>query len=70
MLTKSVKICRSMNVDKQVHFHVIPRYRARREFAGGSFADPTFGGHYTLAPDRILDETAYDEILKALSRRL
>lgn len=59
-----------MNVDHQVHFHVIPRYKARREFAGGSFADPTFGGHYTVAPDRTLDEAAYDAVIAALRSRL
>jgi diadenosine tetraphosphate (Ap4A) HIT family hydrolase len=59
-----------MNVDRQVHFHVIPRYKARREFAGGSFADPTFGAHYTVAPDRHLDEAAYDAIIAALRQRL
>jgi len=59
-----------MNVDRQVHFHVIPRYRARREFAGGSFADPTFGGHYAVGPDRVLNEAAYDAIIAALRDRL
>ena len=31
-----------MMVDPHVHFHVIPRYAASREFEGSTFADPTW----------------------------
>jgi len=31
-----------MMVDPHVHFHVIPRYSASRDFEGSSFADPTW----------------------------
>lgn len=55
-----------MNVDPQVHFHVIPRYRDLRELNGGTFVDPTFGKHYNLAPDKLLDEGTYDTILAAM----
>jgi diadenosine tetraphosphate (Ap4A) HIT family hydrolase len=58
-----------MNLDKQVHFHVIPRYRGRREFAGGTFVDPEFGGHYGIGPARTVDPTAYTAIIAELKRR-
>jgi len=59
-----------MNVDKQVHFHVIPRYLGRREFAGGTFVDPEFGKHYGIGPARTLDPVAYDAVQNALKSRL
>ena len=59
-----------MNVDPQVHFHVIPRYRGRREFAGGTFTDPEFGGHYRVGPERRLDDAGYDAVLAAVRQRL
>lgn len=58
-----------MNVDPQVHFHIIPRYKTRREFAGGTFVDGNFGGHYTTSPDKKLDDASYGAILAALRGR-
>ena len=56
-----------MNVDPQVHFHLIPRYQSPRVFAGATFTDPAFGGHYALGPERPLDaDTA--EALRARLR--
>ena len=55
-----------MNIDRQVHFHVIPRYREPRDFAGGTFVDPDFGGHYGTGPGRTLDAAGYDALLAAL----
>ena len=55
-----------MNLDRQVHFHVIPRYRDGLTFAGLTFADPDFGSHYNLDPARTLDDAGYDAILAAL----
>lgn len=34
------------NQDRQVHLHVIPRYAASRSFAGETFEDPDYPGHY------------------------
>jgi hypothetical protein len=43
------------NQDRRAHRHVIARYAAGRTFAGMSFADPDFPGHYAvLAPTRLL----------------
>lgn len=59
-----------MNETPQVHFHVIPRYQGRREFAGGTFVDPEFGGHYGTGPARTLETDAYDAVLSALRGKL
>ena len=32
-----------MNVDRQVHCHVVPRYRGERRWGGKVFSDPHFG---------------------------
>jgi diadenosine tetraphosphate (Ap4A) HIT family hydrolase len=55
-----------MNVDPQVHFHVIPRYQDRREFAGGTFVDGSFGDHYRVGVARTLDDEGYSAIIAAL----
>ena len=57
-----------MNVEPQAHFHIIPRYRDRREFLGGTYVDPGFGGHYTVGPERILSDDAYAGVIDALRR--
>ncbi len=59
-----------MNVDPQVHFHVIPRYRGPRSFQGVEFTDPRFGGHYPLGPDRILDPSALAALRQAVAREV
>lgn len=59
-----------MNLDRQVHFHIIPRYRDKRELAGLTFTDPDFGSHYALDPARALDDSGYDAVLAALREPL
>lgn len=59
-----------MNVDPQVHFHVIPRYRTPRHFRGLEFADTQFGKHYPLGPDRTLDPETLAALRSALARSL
>jgi diadenosine tetraphosphate (Ap4A) HIT family hydrolase len=59
-----------MNQTPQVHWHIIPRYRARREFAGGTFVDPTFGGHYGTGPTRTLEPDAYSAIMGAIQAKI
>ena len=59
-----------MNVDPQVHFHVIPRYRSSRTFHGAEFADPKFGGHYPLGPDRALDPSSLSALRSAMAREI
>jgi diadenosine tetraphosphate (Ap4A) HIT family hydrolase len=55
-----------MNLDPQVHFHVVPRYRSERTFAGHTFVDPHFGGHYDPANERALNDAGCDAVLAAL----
>lgn len=55
-----------MNVDPQVHFHVIPRYEARREFTGGTYVDSSFGGHYHVGVARTLEDDGYAAIITAM----
>jgi diadenosine tetraphosphate (Ap4A) HIT family hydrolase len=55
-----------MNLDPQVHFHVIPRYKGRREFAGGTFVDGSFGDHYRVGVARPLDDDGYSAVIAAL----
>jgi diadenosine tetraphosphate (Ap4A) HIT family hydrolase len=58
-----------MNIDAQVHFHVIPRYKDKREFAGGTFTDPNFGKHYGTGPTKKLDDTFYAELISVLRQK-
>lgn len=36
------------NQDRHVHMHVIPRYARARTFAGSTFDDPGYPGHYRI----------------------
>lgn len=42
-----------MNQDAHVHLHVIPRYKASRDFAGLTFADERYGDHYRLSENLV-----------------
>lgn len=49
------------NQDHHVHLHIIPRYAGVRAFAGGTFHDPGYPGHYLIdGPPRRLspDDTS------------
>ncbi len=59
-----------MNVDPQVHFHLIPRYKTPRSFRGAEFTDPQFGKHYPLGPDRSLEPEALSALRTTLARSL
>jgi diadenosine tetraphosphate (Ap4A) HIT family hydrolase len=58
-----------MNLDAQVHFHIRPRYRGKREYAGGTFVDPEFGDHYGLGPAKILEDAVYQELIGDLRKK-
>ena len=49
-----------MMVDPDVHFHVLPRYSAEKQFAGQAFADATWPG-----PPDITAANAFSDELKA-----
>jgi len=47
-----------MNLDAQVHLHLVPRYIGKRRWDGEAFADPHFGGLFgteqrKLSPGRL-----------------
>jgi diadenosine tetraphosphate (Ap4A) HIT family hydrolase len=55
-----------MNIDPHAHFHIYPRYRTPREFAGRTYADPDFGGHYDPNASHPLDDVSRDALVSAL----
>jgi diadenosine tetraphosphate (Ap4A) HIT family hydrolase len=55
-----------MNLDAHVHMHVYPRYAQPREFAGQTFTDDHFGGHYDPQQNRPIDAVTRDSLLAAL----
>lgn len=57
------------NVDRHVHLHVIPRYAGPREFAGASFDDLDYPGHYRVpSPPRVLAGDALAAIAHAVAQ--
>jgi diadenosine tetraphosphate (Ap4A) HIT family hydrolase len=58
-----------MNVDAEVHLHVVPRYRDDREWHGAVFSDPHFGGLFG-SEQRVLDVDALAELAAAIRDRL
>lgn len=55
-----------MMVDPDVHFHVIPRYSAPREFAGQEFVDAGWPGPPQLEPAVVLDPAMRDALRQRL----
>jgi diadenosine tetraphosphate (Ap4A) HIT family hydrolase len=57
-----------MMVDRDVHFHVIPRYEGARERGGQSFVDAGWPGQPSLTSTVDLDDTALEALAEALRR--
>jgi len=55
-----------MMVDPHVHFHVIPRYSAAREFGAVEFADAGWPGPPDLASVAALDESGIERLVDEL----
>ncbi len=55
-----------MNLVGHAHFHIYPRYAGPRTFAGLTFTDPHFGGHYDPAAERRLEDGVRDSLVEAL----
>lgn len=55
-----------MMVDKEVHFHVIPRYDSDQEFGGEKFPDPG----WPMAPDITVGSVVEGDRMAALVREL
>ncbi len=57
-----------MMVDKEVHYHVLPRYAEAREFAGVSFSDAGWPALPDLGAVNEIGEDAASELLDCLRR--
>lgn len=55
-----------MMVDRDVHFHVLPRYEGGRDFEGRSFIDEGWPGPPKLSPAIDLDAAALDSLTERL----
>jgi diadenosine tetraphosphate (Ap4A) HIT family hydrolase len=55
-----------MMVDRDVHFHVLPRYEESQEFAGTQFPDPGWPAVPDLGAAVKLDETLKEGLVSAL----
>lgn len=58
-----------MMVDRDVHFHVIPRYEGAREHEGRSYPDAGWPGPPALSSNVPLDEDAAAAFAGALAQR-
>ena len=59
-----------MNLDPHCHMHIYPRYAAPREFAGQTFPDTHYGGHYDPDETHPLDDATRDALVTALRHEL
>ena len=55
-----------MMVDPNVHFHVLPRYRAAQEFAGMSFPDKGWPGQPDLSVSPVLTPAQSNDLRDAV----
>ncbi|WP_374470504.1 HIT family protein [Phenylobacterium sp.] len=58
-----------MMVDRDVHFHVIPRYEGAREHGGRTFADAGWPGQPSLADHVALDDAQAAALAAELAGR-
>jgi len=59
-----------MNLTPHAHFHIFPRYAGGREFAGQTWADSRFGGHYDPDEARAVDDATTVALVSALRREI
>lgn len=58
------------NTTPQLHFHLVPRYKESREFAGEKFVDERWGHNYAPSPKREVDESLNQKIAEAIKAQL
>jgi len=58
-----------MMVDRQVHFHIFPRYAAQRDFGDAFFADAGWPGPPDLKAAKVLDSKALIAVRDTLKTR-
>ena len=58
------------NETPHLHFHLIPRYKTPRTFAGEAFVDEHFGKNYVPAPERLMNEEFNKKIVQAIREKI
>jgi len=58
-----------MNIDAEVRLHIVPRYRADREWSGAVFSDPHYGVLFRTE-QRLLDVAALTDLAGAIREQL
>ena len=58
-----------MNLDPQVHLHIVPRYKSPRKWDGEAFRDDHFGGLFGT-DRRMLSAQQYERLSRAIASRL
>jgi len=59
-----------MNVVGHAHFHIYPRYKTARTFAGVDFTDDQWGDHYDPAAARRLDTSVQNALVTLVKKEL
>jgi len=55
-----------MMVDREVHYHVLPRYDAPQDFAGATYQDPGWPALPELAAGPLLEDATLGQLVAAL----
>jgi len=58
------------NTTPQLHFHLVPRYKEPREFAGEKFVDERWGHNYAPSPKREVSESLKQKIAEVIKEKL
>jgi len=58
------------NSSRHLHFHIIPRYSSKREFAGRTFKDENWDSHWKPDYDTDISQEVLQEIIETLSKHL
>ena len=59
-----------MNLTPHAHFHIFPRYAIAREFAGQTWEDSRFGGHYDPDESRAMDDDTMGALVSVLRHEI
>jgi diadenosine tetraphosphate (Ap4A) HIT family hydrolase len=59
-----------MNLTPHAHFHIFPRYKEARVFAGQAWTDTRFGDHYDPDEARAVDDATIDALASALRHEI
>ncbi|MDQ2799184.1 MAG: HIT family protein [Armatimonadota bacterium] len=59
-----------MNLTPHAHFHIFPRYKDVREFAGQTWMDGQYGDHYDPQENRAVDDATMNALAAALRHEI